>query len=883
MKYKIVSVVILFVIILSLLPSTTIVLCNGASTHITIVQKNITIEYGDTLLPHLYVLKFNGQNGYVDIAEFDYGGNVSFTLMSYVNVFGSTGTYQRIGGRRNNIWLQTNAENTIIWGGFTDSTGSVNNALVDPALQFNSWVHATITYDWDTGVIRGYKDAQLTEEKSVGSKEIYIPVTPVRIGADDQGHYFYGYISYFLWYNYTLTNIEINDTYIKHIINANGLILFLEPTAFNGTHYLDLSGNNNHGTPYNGVELVEADEKWLWLVKGLHNDYKVHFKMFPLGTRIVFKDPITNNTRYEITINSTSYYESGIVPEHNATILPDTYDVYVYVPALGIAPVYKSVNGYVGGLVHIYVDVYGYSPFAYTSVDVEVVLFDHTNNVRDRVAVYDISLGDKKRVELTFYVTDQDIGTHTWKIAVGWYSADIWFACTNTTIIINIDPLDRKNILIDRYSDTDYILLYTDQNIEFNYTKYYKDMDTFAFFTDLVALAGDVDIVLNNGTTIENIIYYDASEGYYIYYTVDSYGYKEAYYTVNTSKITNIDFIICYDYTLFVLDGYVYAKFNASAKNMKIVFDITVPKIDERTPSVMVFLDNLFYNESNYYPAYTSGTIDFNKNNVSDAYEITEIDYWDILDCQVEVVYPDGSNDWILYDGLYALGLKRNLEFSGSENDVMIVSNFTYYVYNVSSNTIYYNNIGFWNYYRNNFEIEITIYYLDESYIARLEVDNKTINIPPVNELALRSFLSWYYQHSQYFKQGDVLMPSHSIDVNKYSKLPEWYDFMGWKDYIVSLFGDVFFFIRQMFSLFGSIMTFTLAIMPNLTSLFNYFILFIITAIITLAIYKPLMLYSLFIWLVEFTKKILEFLYNVIMKLVGVVAKIWDLITGPFT
>jgi len=307
------------------------------------------------------------------------------------------------------------------------------------------------------------------------------------------------------------------------------------------------------------------------------------------------------------------------------------------------------------------------------------------------------------------------------------------------------------------------------------------------------------------------------------------------------------------------------------------------PKIDERTPSVMVFLDNLFYNESNYYPAYTSGTIDFNKNNVSDAYEITEIDYWDILDCQVEVVYPDGSNDWILYDGLYALGLKRNLEFSGSGNDVMIVSNFTYYVYNVSSNTIYYNNIGFWNYYRNNFEIEITIYYLDESYIARLEVDNKTINIPPVNELALRSFLSWYYQHSQYFKQGDVLMPSHSIDVNKYSKLPEWYDFMGWKDYIVSLFGDVFFFIRQMFSLFGSIMTFTLAIMPNLTSLFNYFILFIITAIITLAIYKPLMLYSLFIWLVEFTKKTLEFLYNVIMKLVGVVAKIWDLITGPFT
>jgi len=54
------------------------------------------------------------------------------------------------------------------------------------------------------------------------------------------------------------------------------------------------SGYNNHGVGYNNVTRVPDTRQWLYLVKGLASDGLVHFRFFPVNTRIEVYDSNNN-------------------------------------------------------------------------------------------------------------------------------------------------------------------------------------------------------------------------------------------------------------------------------------------------------------------------------------------------------------------------------------------------------------------------------------------------------------------------------------------------------------------------------------------------------------------------------------------------------------
>ncbi|MEM4501392.1 MAG: hypothetical protein QW512_04600, partial [Thermofilaceae archaeon] len=112
---------------------------------------------------------------------------------------------------------------------------------------------------------------------------------PLRIGGDPGRGFAAGVLSFVSVHTRVLSESEVNAYYSQRVVNATGLGLFLDATFYNGTHYIDLSGNGNHGVPYNGVQRVPAEQRWIWHVKNLTNDGYLHVKFVPRGWFIEFR------------------------------------------------------------------------------------------------------------------------------------------------------------------------------------------------------------------------------------------------------------------------------------------------------------------------------------------------------------------------------------------------------------------------------------------------------------------------------------------------------------------------------------------------------------------------------------------------------------------
>ncbi len=90
--------------------------------------------------------------------------------------------------------------------------------------------------------------------------------------------------------------------------------LLLSATFYNGTHYFDLV-NGVVGAPYGGVTRVPSENPFLFLVKSLASDNKLHLKYFPPGTVIKIIDSNGNVIR-EYTVPSTDVNAAGLVEDY---------------------------------------------------------------------------------------------------------------------------------------------------------------------------------------------------------------------------------------------------------------------------------------------------------------------------------------------------------------------------------------------------------------------------------------------------------------------------------------------------------------------------------------------------------------------------------------
>ncbi|GBF09440.1 hypothetical protein apy_11650, partial [Aeropyrum pernix] len=114
------------------------------------------------------------------------------------------------------------------------------------------------------------------------------------------------------------------DQVLNHVVRCKDgtLLLFYDPTFYDGTYYIDLS-NHSNSIARNGVQRVEATKKWLWLIKGLRKDRFIHLEWFPFGTTVLFRDPITKEVIREIYIANNSVA---------IELPPRQYDVEAVIP-----------------------------------------------------------------------------------------------------------------------------------------------------------------------------------------------------------------------------------------------------------------------------------------------------------------------------------------------------------------------------------------------------------------------------------------------------------------------------------------------------------------------------------------------------------------------
>jgi len=296
----------------------------------TIIYQRMVIEPNDILVPHLYDWYFDG-GGYIVYDNLPYGGiNVSKTgtvvirfndveyttwqkFVSHSNYFNGTfyDSFLTVGeGSDNDYYIQVVTGTTMDFQdiGYFDNIGMPFNYGSWGELAFSvdvslgkAWYFANDGRVWHREIVPGFHYGWLLG----GINRIYV--------ATGWGGSWKGYISY------VAASWSVNWTapFIR-TLNVRDVLYLLDPTFFNGSTYIDLV-TSTMGVPHGNVYRIDAQDKWIWQVKGFYSDGLVHLRFFK-GFYIWFINSDSN------TLVKYVYVSSDDV----AIDLPaGTYDVYV--------------------------------------------------------------------------------------------------------------------------------------------------------------------------------------------------------------------------------------------------------------------------------------------------------------------------------------------------------------------------------------------------------------------------------------------------------------------------------------------------------------------------------------------------------------------------
>ena len=274
-----------------------------------------TPQANDALAPHLYDWYLNGVNSYVQAPN---------PNPSYITVFARVMHYMPIPS--NNPRIVSNGNPGLYNTGFyigIMTTGNLYYGIGNGASNSftvtsyyppaKTWYVVMMTYNGTVNNL--YVNNQLIYSKAISGT-----IAPTNLYLDigvsaylEQNSYWYGLISYLFIYNRTLTNTEINDIYNNNKIdNISKLMLFLDPTFYNGTKYIDLSGNGNNGVPYNVARVpvtVDGGQAWIWDIHGLYSDGNVHLRFFPYYSWLL----LSNGTLVPMFRWRAAYCPSAVV------------------------------------------------------------------------------------------------------------------------------------------------------------------------------------------------------------------------------------------------------------------------------------------------------------------------------------------------------------------------------------------------------------------------------------------------------------------------------------------------------------------------------------------------------------------------------------------
>jgi len=302
----------------------------------TIVLRPLTltatfyIEPGDAVAPHLYDWHFDGVDDYVEIAHSD---SLNLNVLTVMVWFRSTflGAWARTIVAKygytfiSNMWILGWVDNGRLGFVIRDANGVVNTVSAGYGEGLDGSWHLIAGVASDSHV-QFWMDGVLKASVGRTAKDIR-NTRPVTLGMHAY-HYVPVQIAQALVYSRALSDAEIAQAY-SGVVSSSGLVLFLDATFYNGTHYIDLSGSGNHGVGYGGVSRVLSDRPHLYLVKGLHGDGLVHFRFFPASTVVDVYDAVTNSPVALFVIDGPAN-PAGLVEDYAVSLPPGTYRLAVY-------------------------------------------------------------------------------------------------------------------------------------------------------------------------------------------------------------------------------------------------------------------------------------------------------------------------------------------------------------------------------------------------------------------------------------------------------------------------------------------------------------------------------------------------------------------------
>ncbi|MEM2262445.1 MAG: LamG domain-containing protein [Ignisphaera sp.] len=254
-----------------------------------------SIQQNDLIAPHLYDLYFDGVNDYLEAPHFYYNSHFTVSVWFKFN-YQENPTYRIHAlvdngfGVGTDWWLNLDRgsplypDKALIGFGTRGGGGIINYYYW---LNAETWYHTAVVTN-DGIYVNGVKIAS----GSINIDSITKGSHPLRVARSTYTtsvyyYYFPGAIEHILIYNRPLSGAEVQQIYNSRVVNASDLWLFIDPTFFDGTKYIDLSGNGNHAYQYNNPQRIDATNKWMYYIRNMYSDGYIRF-LLPRDSLVVW-------------------------------------------------------------------------------------------------------------------------------------------------------------------------------------------------------------------------------------------------------------------------------------------------------------------------------------------------------------------------------------------------------------------------------------------------------------------------------------------------------------------------------------------------------------------------------------------------------------------
>jgi hypothetical protein len=180
--------------------------------------------------------------------------------------------------------------------------------------------YVSLVAQYDGTYLKLYRNVTTVFSSNIGNASLLQCPSMFTVGWSPSGSYMYGYVSYVSLHTVAWSQSSISQMVNGKTLNMTGIVVFVDPTFWDGTRYVDLSGNGNHLYPSGSVSRTDAQAKWLWVLNGKGTAGGITFYYLPVGSMVYIA---SSTASYWFVATSSNMYVS----------LPaGTYTVTIYVP-----------------------------------------------------------------------------------------------------------------------------------------------------------------------------------------------------------------------------------------------------------------------------------------------------------------------------------------------------------------------------------------------------------------------------------------------------------------------------------------------------------------------------------------------------------------------